>query len=270
MMKLVNLISILFFSTFPIRSLANYRILAPGEKLLEGERIGIINNHCELIMQKDGNLVIQKDGNVTWSTEGLPPGTDGNEFFAKMLKTGDLVVKSNGQKFYSTKTFRDVTLDDDNGGLYFENDCTISIATNVNNHDFIWANVRTNLYGGNRLGKGDMFKYPENNPMFTLYLKHDGELQIFRGVDRSKFDGPNDIVFRSYSFSDKEDFFLQLLCDGELVLKEKVSSNPARYEEYWSLRFTNQPNLQGYSLTLSEFGFAYVAEDECKNERYSM
>ena len=270
MMHLLKSLSMLMCLLNPLHILAHIRILAPGQKLDQRNSISYPDFDCELIMQQDGNLLTKKGGEKAWSSEGLVPGTEDNEFFAKMLKTGRLVVKSKGiegKPFFSSKT-NQITLNEEEGGLYFENDCSIKIARD-HSTDFVWANIRTKLMCGNRLEKGQMFKYPENNPVYTLSLQHDGNLVIFRGADRSDFDGRHDIIYSAHSFSEQDDFYLEITHDGYLVLKEEVEDSN-QYEEFWSLRLVDpEENSGGYSLTLTEDGFGYELENSCAAEDFT-
>lgn len=250
---------------------AHFRILGPSKKLKEGESLSYIgSNDCEMTMQQDGNLIVKKGGEKTWSSEGSVPGGKGNEFFAKMLVNGRFVVRSKGQgkkPIFTTRT-REMKLDPEEGGLYVEEDCSIKIARD-NSQDIIWANVRTKLQCGNRLGKGEMFKFPESNPMYTLSLQHDGNLIIFRGEDRSDLNGKEDIVFKSDSESYQEDFYLEMLDNGYLVLKEKIE-NLKNYVEFWSMKVAeNDGKNEGYSLTLTEDGFGYTKEPNCVKEHFT-
>lgn len=252
-------------------TLASTRIMAPGDKLHEGKNIE--HKNCMIFMQKDGNLVVKRDNVNTWSTEGRTPGSKANEFYARMQRDGNFLVKSRGQSpVFSTRTQKN-DLDDDLGGLYFNEDCILSIAKD-SSEDIIWSNIRSKLHSGNRLRKGEMFHYPPSDPKYTLYLQHDGNLVVFRGADFSDFNGPKQTIFSAHAFSKRNDFYLKVSCDGRLILKELVNDDPKQYEMYWFMQLVDRKLLRGsntgYSLTLSNDDIGFVEEDECKDENYTM
>ena len=268
-MNFSKVFSIILFlcSSSPI--LGDNRIMGPDAVLREGQKIDF--KQCELFVQRDGNVVVKNDGVVTWSALGGVPESDHDNFRLKMKRDGNLIVRSNKKRFFKTKTSAD-DLDSDEGGLYFGPDCELMIKR-MSQNDVVWSNIRTKLYSGNRLQKGEMFKFPESQPEFVLYLQQDGNLVMFKGTNKSDKPASKDIIFNSKAFTDKDEFFLNIACDGRLVLKHLVSKRPARYETYWEHQLVPRNDLnqdkKGYSITLSKDGLGYELESECKLEDFT-
>merc|ERR1711862_508906 len=127
-------------------------------------------------------------------------------FYLKMQRGGAMVIRNgNGDPIYSTRTRR-MMLNDDLGGLFFNEDCSITVKADNDNYD-LWTNVRTTFYGGNRLDRGEMIKYPPNDPQYTLVLQNDGNLLLFAGEDKSDFNGQADILWGAMVTSSAEKFF---------------------------------------------------------------
>ena len=248
----------LLLTAYPVHTFGRELILSPGTKIKEGRVFE--HGHCKMIVQNDGNLIIKRNDEVTWTSEGKVPGSEGNKFFARMQLNGDFVVKSKGQ----VPVFRSYTKGlelSDGGGLYFEDNCDIAVSRK-SPHDIIWSNVRSQFHCGDRLRKGEMFRYADEHAVYTLYLQHDGNLVIFEGNDKSDIH-PNTITYHeAAAFSEKDEFYLEFTCDGVLELKEKKDDNSKKYEVYWSLRLVPESKLRGkkteYSLTLPEGKFGYA------------
>lgn len=268
-MNLIKPTLVLFFSLYPVQSFGHKLILTPGEKIMEDKIF--THGNCELIVQKDGNLVVKKNGKRAWSSEGKVPGSKGNKYFARMQKNGDFVVKSKGKM----PVFRSYTNGQelgDNGGLYFEDNCDLIVAKKSRN-DIIWSNVRSNFQSGNRLRKGEMFRFLDHNIVFTLHLQHDGNLIVFKGKDLSEF-SVEKVTYTAHVFSQTDEFFLEFTCDGHLILKEKLNANSKDYEEYWVHRLVADSSLReknsGYALTLPKGVFDYTKEDKCMDEDFTV
>ena len=243
--------------------------MVPGAVLREGKKIEF--KQCEIFMQKDGNVVVKNNGFVTWSTLGGVPGYGHSKFRLKMRHNGSLIIKSDKKRLFKTKASKSY-LDSSEGGLYFGSDCELLIK-GMSKDDVVWSNIRTKLHSGNRLKKGEMFKFPESHPEYVLYLQQDGNLIIFKGTNKSDKPKLEHVIFSSNTFTDKDQFFLMITCNGRLVLKHLVSKAPTRYETYWEHQLVPRKMLKksqkGYSITLSEDGFGYALENECKHEDFT-
>lgn len=259
------------------------RIVAPRERLEQGQTISSADGRCTLLLQNDGNLVVQKDGQNAWSSGSFnqPPfnthDTEG-PFFLKLQKRGAMVVRNrNGDAVYVTDT-RNMELDDDEGGLFFNQDCTITIKANNERYD-IWTNVRSTFYAGNRLARGEMIKYPPigDDTRHTLILQNDGNLILFEGEDRSDYNGPSDILWGAGTTSDTnaDHFYLKFTCDGRLILNQIVSGVTSTY---WSMQLPSgdagvPTATQGYSLILQNnvsAPFVYdVIDAGCQTSSYT-
>ena len=237
--------------------------------LREGKKMEF--KQCELFMQKDGNVVVKNDGAVTWSALGGVPGSGHDNFRLKMKSDGNLIIRSDRKRFFKTKTSGN-DLNSNEGGLYFGPNCELMIKR-MSQNDIVWSNIRTKLYSGNRLQKGEMFKFPESEPEYVLYLQQDGNLVMFKGTNKSDKPASKFVIFSSNTSSDKEEFFLKVTCDGRLVLKHLVSKQPARYETYWEHRLVPKSDFKqdkkGYSITLSKDGLGYELESECKLDDFT-
>lgn len=246
-----------FISIFPFFCLVHVRILALGEKLYEGDSLK--HRYCELILRPDGNLIVERHGVPIWSSEDMyiSHRHGGNKFFAEMKRNGDFIVKARGEDpIFKTYTYG-ANLNYHSGGLYMKGNCDIVIADDFP-FRIIWSNIRTTFNAGNRLRKGEMFVYPEWYPMYTLLLQHDGNLVVFRGENMSDLHGPHNVLFSADIHTHQNEFFLQLNCDGLLVLREKIGGH---YVIYWSMRLLphdfNKSYYRGYSLTLSNHGIGH-------------
>lgn len=268
-MNFAKSLSIILFLSISTHILADYRIMDPDAVLREGENIEF--KQCKLFMQNDGNVVVKRDGLTAWSALGAVPESGHNKFRLKMKSDGNLIIRSNKKRLFKTKTSTS-DLDSSEGGLYFGPDCELMIKGKSQN-DVVWSNIRTKLQSGNRLRKGEMFKFPEDHPEFVLYLQHDGNLVMFAGIDKSDKPASKNVIFTSNTFTEKDDFFLTVTCNGRLVLKHLVSKAPTRYETYWEHRLVPRNHLRkdqkGFSITLSKDGLGYKLESECKHEDFT-
>jgi len=282
-MNFILSISLVYLFGVNLTSAWEDLILAPGGRLDQGQTVSSANGECKLLLQGDGNLIVRKNGNSTWSSGSFnvaPFNTHANvgPFFLKLQRGGAMVIKDdiNGDVIYSTRT-RNMPLDNTLGGLFFNEDCSITVKAN-NDHYDLWTNVRTKFYGGNRLDNGEMIKYPINNPQYTLILQNDGNLILFEGVDRSDYDGAQDIIWGAGVTSDAgaDKFFLKFTCDGRLVLKEVINNVSVTY---WSMSVASTGSgsggttAQGYSLILQSddstpFGYDPI-DAACQTESYT-
>lgn len=265
-------VSLISLSTFVFASETQYKILAPGERLQQGQVV-TNNGKCKLLLQSDGNLIVKKDDKNTWSSGTHDTHTSDGPFFLKLNRGGALVIRTDSDEgIFSTNT-RNIMLDNEQGGLFFNNqDCTISIKADDEKYD-IWTNIRSNFYNGNRLERGDMIKYPP----YILHLQNDGNLVMFEGTDLSDYDGPGDILWGAgvTSSSDSDRFFLKFTCDGRLVLKERIGNT---VESYWTESVVTQGESvgsNGLSLILQPddntfpFGYDSIENAACQNGPYT-
>lgn len=274
-MKFLLRISLAFvFSSLSASATTHELVLPPGGRLPQGRIGSTTDGRCHLLLQSDGNLVVKKDGRNAWSS-----GTDAHEgdgpFHVKLQRGGALTVRTtaterrgnnqNGGVIFSTNT-RGTRLDDERGGgLYFNTpDCTLTIKADDVEHD-VWTNVRDRFYGGNRLERGGMIRYPPNDPRYTLLLQHDGNLILFGGTDMTDYGGPDDILWGAgvMSADAAEDVFLRFTCEGRLVLNQKIGN---AIVPYWNETVVTETELEGYSLVLrqnsdSPFGYEPLDAD---------
>ena len=114
-------VSLIFLSALVFVSATQDKILAPGQRLQQEQVVTNTNGRCKILLQSDGNLIVKKDDKNTWSSGTHNTHTSDGPFFLKLNRGGALVIRTeSGEGIFSTNT-RNIMLDNEQGGLFFNN-----------------------------------------------------------------------------------------------------------------------------------------------------